>query len=284
MPPAACCSKPPAPRRLPWLTCSGLGSSGNFGQTTATDTLLIASGAVTAIPLLLFAIGARRLPLATMGFLQYVAPSLSFLVAIVYYGEPMNLARLLAFIAIWTGLALYSADCCCTAGSCRRAAIIRAPSPVSLPHEPPLRRGRRLQDRHHRRRQRQLAAGRYRQRQAHQGQGRQRAAALRRARPDRTAGAAEAQAEDIETEFLWEVCPRGRVRLRGTRRRIRGAQADAGRGRRRAAAPAHARRSTFIARARAASARRRRRSCRPRWPGWKRSASRRWPSSAWWRN
>jgi chloramphenicol-sensitive protein RarD len=99
------CAAPFALAYLLWL-----GSSGNFGQTTATDTLLIASGAVTAIPLLLFAIGARRLPLATMGFLQYVAPSLSFLVAIVYYGEPMNLARLLAFVAIWTGLALYSAD------------------------------------------------------------------------------------------------------------------------------------------------------------------------------
>ena len=99
------CAAPIALAYLLWL-----GSSGNFGQTTATDTLLIASGAVTAIPLLLFAIGARRLPLATMGFLQYVAPSLSFLVAIVYYGEPMNLARLFAFIAIWAGLALYSAD------------------------------------------------------------------------------------------------------------------------------------------------------------------------------
>jgi chloramphenicol-sensitive protein RarD len=99
------CAAPFALAYLLWL-----GSSGNFGQTTATDTLLIASGAVTAIPLLLFAIGARRLPLATMGFLQYVAPSLSFLVAIVYYGEAMNLARLFAFIAIWTGLALYTAD------------------------------------------------------------------------------------------------------------------------------------------------------------------------------
>jgi len=72
--------------------------------------LLIATGPVTAIPLLLFAIGARRLPLATLGFLQYTAPSLSFLVAIFFYGETMGLARLLAFAAIWAGLALYSAD------------------------------------------------------------------------------------------------------------------------------------------------------------------------------
>lgn len=99
------CAAPFALLYLLWL-----GSSGNFGQTTATDTLLIASGAVTAIPLLLFAIGARRLPLATMGFLQYLAPSLSFLVAIFFYGEPMNTARLLAFAAIWSGLALYTVD------------------------------------------------------------------------------------------------------------------------------------------------------------------------------
>jgi chloramphenicol-sensitive protein RarD len=65
---------------------------------------------VTAIPLLLFAIGARRLPMATLGFLQYTAPSLSFLVAILFYGEAMDAMRLLAFSAIWVGLALYTAD------------------------------------------------------------------------------------------------------------------------------------------------------------------------------
>ena len=97
-----------APFALIYL--SWLGASGNFGKTASLDALLIASGAVTAIPLLLFAIGARRLPLATMGFLQYLAPSLSFAVAIFYYGEPMNAARLLAFAAIWAGLALYTAD------------------------------------------------------------------------------------------------------------------------------------------------------------------------------
>jgi chloramphenicol-sensitive protein RarD len=101
------CAAPLAALYLSWL---GAGNAGHFGQVTSTDVLLIASGAVTAIPLLLFAIGARRLPLATMGFLQYVAPSISFLVAIFFYAEPMNLARLLAFAAIWAGLALYTAD------------------------------------------------------------------------------------------------------------------------------------------------------------------------------
>lgn len=99
------CATPIAFAYLLWL-----GDSGSFGRVASTDLLLIGSGAVTAIPLLFFAIGARRLPLATMGFLQYVAPSLSFLVAILFYAEPMNAARLLAFAAIWAGLALYSFD------------------------------------------------------------------------------------------------------------------------------------------------------------------------------
>lgn len=99
------CAAPFALIYLLWL-----GNNGHFGTTPHTDLLLIASGAVTAIPLLLFAIGARRLPLASMGFLQYIAPSISFAVAILFYSEPMNLARLAAFAAIWAGLALYTAD------------------------------------------------------------------------------------------------------------------------------------------------------------------------------
>ncbi|MDI6748386.1 MAG: EamA family transporter RarD [Rhodocyclaceae bacterium] len=99
------CAAPVAALYLLWL-----GSAGQFGTTMTIDALLIASGAVTAVPLLLFAVGARRLPLVTLGFLQYIAPSLTFLLAIFYYDEPMNLPRLLAFAAIWAGLALYSTD------------------------------------------------------------------------------------------------------------------------------------------------------------------------------
>jgi chloramphenicol-sensitive protein RarD len=99
------CAVPVAGLYLLWL-----GSAGQFGGAVTIDLLLIASGAVTAVPLLLFAVGARRLPLVTLGFLQYVAPSLTFLLAIFYYGEPMDVSRLLAFAAIWTGLALYSTD------------------------------------------------------------------------------------------------------------------------------------------------------------------------------
>jgi chloramphenicol-sensitive protein RarD len=99
------CATPLALFYLLWL-----GNTGSFDNDIQTGLLLIATGPVTAIPLLLFAIGARRLPLATLGFLQYSAPSLTFLVAIFLYGEPMDLARLLAFAAIWVGLALYTAD------------------------------------------------------------------------------------------------------------------------------------------------------------------------------
>lgn len=92
---------------LLWLAAQGQGA---FGETTATDGLLVASGLVTALPLLLFAIGARRLRLTTMGFLQYLAPSMTFLLAVLIYDEPMSLARGETFAAIWAGLVLYSID------------------------------------------------------------------------------------------------------------------------------------------------------------------------------
>lgn len=112
------CATPFAVLYLFWL-----GQSGSFGSTPSHDALLVASGPVTAIPLLLFAIGARRLPMTTLGFLQYTAPSISLLVAIFFYGEPMSVARLLAFAAIWTGLALYTADLLLQ----KKSAIIRPP-------------------------------------------------------------------------------------------------------------------------------------------------------------
>jgi chloramphenicol-sensitive protein RarD len=98
------------PFALGWLLWLAAHGEGAFGATTTTDGLLVASGLVTALPLLLFAIGARRLRLTTMGFLQYLAPSLTFLLAVLVYGEALDLARGLTFAAIWAGLALYSID------------------------------------------------------------------------------------------------------------------------------------------------------------------------------
>jgi chloramphenicol-sensitive protein RarD len=75
-----------------------------------TDGLLLLSGPVTTIPLLFFVQAARRLPLATLGFLQYLAPTLAFIIATVVYGEPFTRVQLSSFACIWTALVLYSVD------------------------------------------------------------------------------------------------------------------------------------------------------------------------------
>lgn len=72
--------------------------------------LLVGTGFVTAIPLVLFTSAARRLPLSTVGFLQYLAPTGQFLLAVLAYDEPLAHDRLLAFTWIWAGLVVFSID------------------------------------------------------------------------------------------------------------------------------------------------------------------------------
>jgi len=74
------------------------------------DLLLPISGVVTAIPLMLFVAAARRLQLATIGFLQYITPSLHFILAVWLYNEPFTQGHLLSFLCIWAGLGIYSSD------------------------------------------------------------------------------------------------------------------------------------------------------------------------------
>ena len=74
------------------------------------DLLLPLSGVVTAIPLLLFVGAARRLQLASIGFLQYITPSLHFLLAVGLYNEPFSRGHLISFLFIWAGLGIYSSD------------------------------------------------------------------------------------------------------------------------------------------------------------------------------
>lgn len=74
------------------------------------DILLPLSGMVTAIPLLLFVGAARRLQLATIGFLQYITPSLHFLLAVGLYNEPFSASQFSSFLFIWLGLAVYSGN------------------------------------------------------------------------------------------------------------------------------------------------------------------------------
>jgi chloramphenicol-sensitive protein RarD len=75
-----------------------------------TDLLLMGSGIITLLPLLLFVAGARRLKLATLGLLQYIAPTGHFLCGVYLYGEPFTAADAVTFGCIWTGLGLYTAD------------------------------------------------------------------------------------------------------------------------------------------------------------------------------
>src|SRR5690606_10327774 len=72
--------------------------------------LLVLTGPATAVPLLLFAYGVRRLRLTTIGMFQYLAPSIQFLVAILLFGEQLNSLRLLSFVLIWLSLVVFSYD------------------------------------------------------------------------------------------------------------------------------------------------------------------------------
>jgi chloramphenicol-sensitive protein RarD len=84
---------------------------GTFGQASLkVDLFLAGSALVTALPLLLFTIGAKRLTLCTVGFLQYLAPTFTFLSAVFLFHEPFTQAHLWAFLLIWIALILYSTD------------------------------------------------------------------------------------------------------------------------------------------------------------------------------
>jgi chloramphenicol-sensitive protein RarD len=76
----------------------------------ATDLILAAGGLVTAVPLILFAIGARRLPLYAIGFLQFIAPTLTFMLAVWVYQEPFGWQKGVTFGLIWLALAVYLTD------------------------------------------------------------------------------------------------------------------------------------------------------------------------------
>lgn len=100
-----------APLALTYLLYAAWHGEGAFlsGRFT-TDLLLMSAGVATAVPLLLFAAAARRLRLATIGFLQYITPTMHFLLAVVVYNEPFSAAHLASFLCIWAGLICYSWD------------------------------------------------------------------------------------------------------------------------------------------------------------------------------
>ena len=89
-----------------WRTAAGAPTFGTSGMETG---LLLLAGIVSTTPLLLFTAAAKRLPYSTLGMLQFIAPTLQFLLAVLVYGERFTWAHAIAFAAIWSALALYVA-------------------------------------------------------------------------------------------------------------------------------------------------------------------------------
>ncbi len=99
---------PVAAGLLLWLSLHGGGALGHAAART--QAFVLSAGVVTAVPLLLFAYGAQRIRLTTLGLLQYIAPSVQFLIGLFVYHEAFDAARFQAFGLIWCGLIVYTAD------------------------------------------------------------------------------------------------------------------------------------------------------------------------------
>ena len=93
---------------LIWLEVTGGGAFGN--TTLLIDVMLFAGGFVTAIPLALFAFGARLIPYSTVGLIQYIGPTMQLLLGIFLYHEPFTETRAVGFAMIWMALVIYAGD------------------------------------------------------------------------------------------------------------------------------------------------------------------------------
>lgn len=98
-----------APLTLAFVSYLGISGQGNFGTTPSTTLLFMGAGIVTSLPLLWFNQAAKRLTLASLGFFQYLAPSIALLLGVLVYREPFTATHGVTFGCIWLALALYSA-------------------------------------------------------------------------------------------------------------------------------------------------------------------------------
>ena len=89
---------------------SGGYTGGVFGQSLYDSVLLMLSGPLTATPLIFFSYAAKRIPMATLGLLNYLNPTLQFFCAVAIFGEPIGILQFASFGLIWLALALYSGD------------------------------------------------------------------------------------------------------------------------------------------------------------------------------
>jgi chloramphenicol-sensitive protein RarD len=100
-----------APFALGYIAYLAIAGVSSFSPTFPAQSLLLAGGGVvTALPLLWFAHAARTIPLSTLGLIQYLSPTLTFLIGTLLYDEPFTRAHLFTFVCIWLGLALFTAD------------------------------------------------------------------------------------------------------------------------------------------------------------------------------
>ncbi len=94
-----------------YVVAIGITGQGTFTSEGGGHAVLLAlAGVVTAVPLLLFGAAASRVPLTTLGVLQYLAPTLQFLLGVTLFDEPLPIAKLLGFVLVWVGLALFTVD------------------------------------------------------------------------------------------------------------------------------------------------------------------------------
>jgi chloramphenicol-sensitive protein RarD len=104
----------PALAVLLWNEVHGSGgflaTAGSPGWGLGMDTLLVLGGALTALPLIGFAYGVRRVPLSVIGLMQYIAPTLQFLIGVLVFDESFDRTRAIGFGCIWIALAIFAAD------------------------------------------------------------------------------------------------------------------------------------------------------------------------------
>lgn len=95
------------PLAIGWLAWRASIGAPLMGTTTAETSLLVLAGVVSTTPLILFTAAARKLAYSTLGMLQFAAPTMQFLIAVLLYGEPFTTAHAIAFPAIWVAIVLY---------------------------------------------------------------------------------------------------------------------------------------------------------------------------------
>lgn len=96
---------------LGWMLLANHNQTGVFLHTTLqTDLLLVGAGLATIIPLLLFASAVKQIPLSLIGILQYIAPTIQFLLGILVYGEPFSTSQLIGFSIIWVALIIFTTE------------------------------------------------------------------------------------------------------------------------------------------------------------------------------